>query len=1467
MNQKQNRHQREMSNQFTLSIADVVTTKMRRKTSIFALATLSLFFAASVSAQSSDKQQKYDAAVAACKLVKYPGYCNFINLDLSGLDLTAEPRNPSYDYSAGLKPFHVSIYFDGSDLRNANLKGRLLQNAGFRKSDVTGAIFEGTNTSGALFTGAIGVGSPPGSAIINTAVVPPTVAAPMARVVTKGDCDQIKTDANNIYDGRNKQYDTSYKDFRHCPMAGKAYSFANFSNSILPVDLSKTSWTDSNLEQTELRGRNFSGASGAIVFVRTVLPLDLRGVNFNDATLKEVNFAKRDLTGASFANANIAGAQFSGAIGTSTFLGTKPEEGPRGMAMGVPVEWKYQPPLDRYFTANYCPQYAIGADLRQCALSGKTFEGLDLRNVEFPQNMQRVQISNSNLASSKLQDRDLTGATLTNVNLHLAELGSAILEGVISSGITGTPKSLPAGWVLKEGKLLNANLASVKTQLLSEALLRDTSRSIGKEPILSWKTVALNEGMPPAAVIGGSETLGGADMSIAVCRVSGKGTNYQYLVGKAVPSYGPGGWGRPNCHVTDGGVYTAGGGVERVEPIYEVLLINPYVTNLGLNITGWKSGIPRQSLQTQAVDAGVANYLCRVSDAGQQVGQIQELQVGQTVQVTCRYGYGGKVRSSDVYEVYAYDEKEFQQAQNMQNRGADEPFLAPLPVRLSVGWWGQSVQAVNQADLKSVTAQALATGANRINAFEAGFGGNAQRKSFRKVGAGVWQETDSAARTSTLFAEASRTEDELVLVSGPSLAKADPKYGDTPRWDNTVVSLSMRKDISQISATYKWEKLYTMEQYDRCKAASNTPDSWTRNGYGGRYITDLSGCAFSKQPDEEGWFPGTQNLTLRVVSNVPFSLLSSAMSTSETIASVMLEPINQNQKTSYWTKANPPPLLFKKKLGNGTQVFTSIDDQRSYQLLTQSDDWIELFHVAKERSMPEWKGDFDSNPMMRAQFLRIDLQANVAWELTAWLSTRDITGKTPEQIKARAMLSNPDHAWARAYGVSHATDFTPDTVGFAFGRLDAGQPGAGDLVGWSLRTEQSGALQWEEQTVLQAKAGVTEGSPIGPMLTETYRSGDSIGFSGGKWGKVDINLASRAICQNGPCSKGGKRIATLLGGDAEFPGQRKKVPQTPIPGVAPGFMFINKTDWPVKVLINQVGCLYHGIIQPGEYMVRKTGSVWFELEARWALDGVETSWAECAWKPTLAAAGVFMTMATAGSGAPLVAVVGAGVVAAATMGAAETVDSIMKADGASEKDRTIAMVGIYVASAGLEAAPKAVNIVTTKLTTRAVNKALQKSMSAPLLKASERTAMQQAGKFAADELMDGAAKSIDNVATTAAVPVTKQSAQEFVAAMGPKLLQRAKEKSPKWMLTLGGAAANYTLDEMDAVYEAKIVKWFGDGSSKFIAGQYAGHLWPYKMKDRVMPMYEITGGPVRTLIEEGNEIIREGTPMKFTRIN
>ncbi len=988
------------------------------------LAALGLLFAASVSAQTSEKQKKYDAAVAACKAAAGESACFFTDMNLSGMDLRAEPRR------AGLTS---RIDYQGSDLRNANFRGRDLSRANFDRANVTGADFADTVAewnlkSTKLWGSATGVGSPVGSA-----PGVPVAAGATARVVTTGDCDQIKTDSNNVYDGRNKQYDTSYKDFRNCPMAGKAYSFANFSSSILPVDLSKTSWTGT-LEKTELRGRNLSGARLDKTFT---LPLDLRGVNFNDADLREVNFAKRDLTDAKFPNANIAGAQFSGAIGTNTYLGEEPKQGPRGMAMGVPVEWRYQPPLDRYFTANYCPPYKIGADLRQCDLSEKTFTKVDLRNVEFPQKMQKVKIFNSNLASSKLQNSDLTGATLDTVNLHLADLGATILEGVISSGITGTPKSLPAGWVLKEGKLLNANTASVKTQLLSEELLRDTSRSLGKQPILSWRAVALTGSVPTAAVIGGSETLGGADWPIAVCRISGKGN--QYLVGKAVPSYGPGGFGRPNCHVADGEA-------ERVERIYEVLLINPYVTNLGLNITGWKSGVPWQSMQAQAVDAGKENYLCRVSDAGQQVGTVDR------GSLTCRYGYGGKVRSSAAYEFYAYDENELKQAQSVLNRGADEPFLAPLPVRLSVGWWGQSVQAVNKADLKSVSAQAIATGAHRINAFEAGFRENAEQKSFRKLSAGVWQETDSAARTSTLFAEVSRTEDELVLVSGPSQAKADPRYGDTPRWDDTVVTLSMRKEFSGISGTYKREKRYTQKQFQGCvdaykKTHTYRADDIPRIEFGCSFPLPYYRKAVSGERERSTWD----------VSNEPFSLLSSAMSTPDTIASVMLEPLNQNQRTSYWTKANPPPLLFKKKLKDGNQVFQSIDGKLTYQVLAQSDDWIELY--AEERRTTQLGFRNLKIETSKLQFLKIDLQGNVAWELVATPFTADLTGKTPEQIKAQAMLSNPDRAWARAYGVTHATDFTPDTVGFAFGRLDAGQPGAGDLVGWSLRTEQSGALQ------------------------------------------------------------------------------------------------------------------------------------------------------------------------------------------------------------------------------------------------------------------------------------------------------------------------------------------------------------------------------------------------------------------------
>lgn len=57
------------------------------------------------------------------------------------------------------------------------------------------------------------------------------------------------------------------------------------------------------------------------------------------------------------------------------------------------------------------------------------------------------------------------------------------------------------------------------------------------------------------------------------------------------------------------------------------------------------------------------------------------------------------------------------------------------------------------------------------------------------------------------------------------------------------------------------------------------------------------------------------------------------------------------------------------------------------------------------------------------------------------------------------------------------------------------------------------------------------------------------------------------------------------------------VPDQGTGGKSPGFAITNNTLWPVAVSLNQVGCLYHDVLKPGQSMNRTTGAVWFTISA------------------------------------------------------------------------------------------------------------------------------------------------------------------------------------------------------------------------------------------------------------------------------
>jgi uncharacterized protein YjbI with pentapeptide repeats len=87
---------------------------------------------------------------------------------------------------------------------------------------------------------------------------------------------------------------------------------------------------------------------------------------------------------------------------------------------------------------------------------GKDMSECDLRDA----NLREANLRDANLESADLTGAKLSGAYLERANfsrtdLRGADLTGAFLADVISSDIKGRPKSLPDGWSLFDGTLIN----------------------------------------------------------------------------------------------------------------------------------------------------------------------------------------------------------------------------------------------------------------------------------------------------------------------------------------------------------------------------------------------------------------------------------------------------------------------------------------------------------------------------------------------------------------------------------------------------------------------------------------------------------------------------------------------------------------------------------------------------------------------------------------------------------------------------------------------------------------------------------------------------------------------------------------------------------------------------------------------------------------------------------------------------
>lgn len=233
------------------------------------------------------------------------------------------------------------------------------------------------------------------------------------------------------------------------------------------VDWSLCDLSDANLSGADLASANLQQDS-------------LQNANLSGATLDGVNLKLATLSGATVAGASMNGTVLAGAIVNQLQSG-----GITGAPASLPTDWKLiqgylaGPTADLAGAAlqganaagdniagtNLAGADLTGADLQgsnleSSGLTGATLSGADLAGANLygadlsGVTAKKADFTGATLTAASLDSADLTGATLTSAALGGSFLTGATLTGVRSGGITGSPVTGPANWVLTGGGYL-----------------------------------------------------------------------------------------------------------------------------------------------------------------------------------------------------------------------------------------------------------------------------------------------------------------------------------------------------------------------------------------------------------------------------------------------------------------------------------------------------------------------------------------------------------------------------------------------------------------------------------------------------------------------------------------------------------------------------------------------------------------------------------------------------------------------------------------------------------------------------------------------------------------------------------------------------------------------------------------------------------------------------------------------------
>ena len=226
------------------------------------------------------------------------------------------------------------------------------------------------------------------------------------------------------------------------------------------ADLSGANLAGADLSGLNLSGTNFTGANlsgadltGTTLYLTNFTMADLSGADLSGLDLQHVtltddgaggaNLSGADLTGDNLTSLDLTSVNFTGAkLGNAIFGHIDDDESDEASESLV------------NFTDAYLVGATFGFDHTPADITGWTFAGADLTGVSLANaDLSMSNMTGANLTNTNLSGAVLVGTTLTDATVAGTTLGTATLTSLVSSGLIGTPASLPSGWYVVSGSI------------------------------------------------------------------------------------------------------------------------------------------------------------------------------------------------------------------------------------------------------------------------------------------------------------------------------------------------------------------------------------------------------------------------------------------------------------------------------------------------------------------------------------------------------------------------------------------------------------------------------------------------------------------------------------------------------------------------------------------------------------------------------------------------------------------------------------------------------------------------------------------------------------------------------------------------------------------------------------------------------------------------------------------------------